>query len=152
MNSYYDTGIFLKLYTAEPESFAIQEFVHAQGERITLTDLQISESISALRLKTFRKECGEEESTAAIDLLKNDVREGIVKIADVDWHHAWLECRMISEQFASRTGARTLDALHVAVARILGAKQFLTSDKRQSDLAVYMGFPVINPSLKGETA
>ena len=152
MNSYYDTGVFLKLYTAEPESNSVQEFVHAQGERISLTDLHVSESVSALRLKAFRKECGEEESTAAIDLLKNDVRAGIVRIVDVDWQHAWLECRMISEQFAARTGARTLDALHVAVARLLGAKQFLTSDKRQSELAVCMGFPVINPSRKAETA
>lgn len=148
MNSYYDTGVFLKLYTAEPESLAIQKFVRAQEERITLTDLHIAESISALRLKCFRKECSEAESSAAIDLLKSDVREGIVRIAEVDWQHAWLECRIMTEQFAARTGARTLDALHVAVARTLGSKQFLTSDKRQADLAVSMGFRVINPSRK----
>lgn len=148
MTSYYDTGVFLKLYTDELESAAIQKFVYAQAERITVTDLHISESVSALRLKAFRQECGEEESSAAVDLLKGDVRAGIIRMVDVDWQHAWLECRLILEQFASKTGSRTLDALHVAIARILGAKQFLTSDKRQSDLAKCVGLSVKNPAMR----
>lgn len=145
MRVYYDTGIFLKLYTNEPESVRIQKFVYAQSEMISLTDLHISECVSALRLKVFRHECGEEESTAAIDLLKDDMQKRILQIVDVDWQHAWLECRLITEQFAAKAGSRTLDALHVAIARILGAKRFLTSDKHQAALAKLVGLSVINP-------
>lgn len=147
MTSYYDTGIFLKLYTAEPESAAVQKFVYSQSEKIIITDLHFCESISAFRLKAFRNECKEEESEAAIDLLKSDIRTGVVQMVDVDWQHAWLECRIISEQFASVTGSRTLDALHIALARLLGAKQFVTSDKRQFDLATKMKLVVKNPAI-----
>jgi len=55
---------------------------------------------------------------------------------------------LLSDQFASRTGARTLDTLHVAAARLLGAKEFLTSDDRQAKLARAIGLKVLDPTSK----
>lgn len=148
MNSYYDTGVLLKLYTAEPESARVQDFVRLRKERIWLTDLHVAECVSALRLKTFRKEGSEDEASAAIELLKADLKSGIMQVVEVDWSHAWQECRLLSEQFSSRTGARTMDSLHVAAARLLGAKEFLTSDGRQAKLAHSIGLKVFNPTSK----
>lgn len=148
MNAYYDTGILLKLYTAEPESVRVQKFVRLRESPIWVTDLHIAECVSALRLKTFRKECSEEAASAAIELVEEDVRNGVVQVADVDWDHAWRECRLLSDQFASRTGARTLDTLHVAAARLLGAKEFLSSDLRQTMLARLVGLKVSDPTAK----
>lgn len=148
MNSYYDTGVLLKLYTAEPESECVQNFVQLREDRIWVTDLHVAECISALRLKAFRKECREDAASAAIELIKTDLRSGVLQVVEVDWSHTWQECRLLSDQFASQTGARTLDSLHVAAARLLGAKEFLTSDDRQAKLARAIGLKVLDPTSK----
>ena len=148
MTAYYDTGVLLKLYTAEPESGCVQDIVRLRKDRIWVTELHFAECISALRLKVFRKECTEGESSAAIELIKADLKSGVLQIVEVDWDHAWHECRLLSDQFAFRTGARTLDSLHVAAARLLGVKEFLTSDSRQAKLARAIGLKVLDPTTK----
>jgi predicted nucleic acid-binding protein len=148
LNAYYDTGILLKLYTAEPESEHVQRFVRLRGKPIAMTDLHWTECVSALRLKAFRNECREAETSAAIELIKADLKSGILRVVEVDWNHAWQECRLLSEQFTVKTGARTLDTLHVAAARLLGAKAFLTSDSRQANLARKIGLKTLNPASK----
>jgi hypothetical protein len=109
LKTYFDTGILLKLYTCEKESPSVQRFVYSRAEKLIITDLHISESVSALKLKVFRKECQEEEAAAGIDLLMGDVQSGVLQIAEVDWNHAWLECRILSNLNASIFGVRTLD-------------------------------------------
>lgn len=146
MKTYFDTGILLKLYTGEKESEAVERFVHSRGERLWVTDLHISESVSAMKLKVFRMECHEEEAAAGIDLIMDDLRCGILQIVEVDWNHVWRECRLMSDNFASTTGVRTLDALHVAVARLSGVKEFVTIDSRQADLAARIELLVIDPT------
>jgi predicted nucleic acid-binding protein len=145
VTTYYDTGILLKLYTAEKESAAVEKFIRKRKERIPVTDLHLAECHSALRLKVFRHECHEREASAAIELIKEDLRKEIMVFSEVDWDHTWHECRLISDRFAAVTGARTLDALHVAAARLLEADEFITSDTRQSDLARRVGLKVRCP-------
>jgi predicted nucleic acid-binding protein len=146
LKTYYDTGIFIKLYTAEVESESIEAFVLSRKAIPSITDLHIAECTSALRLKVFRKECDESQASAALNLIQDDIRRGVIQILHLDWNHAWLECRLISDRFSSLTGARTLDALHVAVAHLLGAKEFVTSDKKQAALAKCIGISVVNPA------
>ncbi len=145
MKTYYDTGVFLKLYTAEAESEAVSAFVHSRKAIPAITDLHIAECTSALRLKVFRKECKEAQASAALNLIQDDIRSGVIQILLLDWNHAWMECRLISDRFSSLTGARTLDTLHVAAAHLLGAKEFVTSDKKQAELAKCIGLSVVNP-------
>jgi predicted nucleic acid-binding protein len=146
LKTYFDTGVLLKLYTGEQESGNVEHFVHSRGEKLSVTDLHISESVSALKLKVFRKECHEEEAAAGIALIMDDLKSGVLQLVDVDWNRVWQECRLLSEKFASTSGVRTLDALHVAVARLSGAEEFVTSDSRQSNLAARIGLLVIDPT------
>jgi predicted nucleic acid-binding protein len=146
LKTYFDTGILLKLYTGERESEAVQRFVHFRGEKLSVTDLHVSESVSALKLKVFRRECHEEEAAAGIDFIMEDLKCGVLEIVEVDWNHVWRECRLLSDKFASTTGVRTLDALHVAMARLSSAKEYVTSDSRQADLAARIGLLVIDPT------
>lgn len=146
MKTYFDTGVLLKLYTGELESVRVERFVRSRREKLFVTDLHISESVSALKLKVFRKECQEEEAAAGIALIMDDLKSGVLQLVEVDWIHVWQECRLLSEKFASTSGVRTLDALHVAVARLSGAKEFVTSDSRQSNLAARIGLLVIDPT------
>lgn len=149
MKTYFDTGVLLKLYTGEPESVRVERFVHARGEVLSITDLHISESVSALKLKVFRKECHEEEAAAGIALIMDDLKGGVLQLVEVDWNRVWQECRLLSEKFASTSGFRTLDALHVAIARLSGAEEFVTRDSRQSSLAARIGLRIIDPIRRG---
>jgi len=146
LKTYYDTGVLLKLYTGEKESVGVANFVHSRGEKLWVTDLHISESVSALKLKVFRKECHEEHAALGIALIMDDLKTGVLQLLEVDWNRVWQECRLLSDKFASTSGVRTLDALHVAVARLFWAEEFVTGDTRQSDLAARIGLRVINPA------
>jgi hypothetical protein len=50
--------------------------------------------------------------------------------------------RGLSDKYTESLGARTIDILHVANALALEAEQFLTTDARQSDLAIAEGLNV----------
>ena len=145
MSVYYDTGLLLKLYTAEAESPVVQAFVHHRAQAISITDLHLAECVSAFRLKQFRGECTATEATHAIRLIDEDLRSGVLRMMAVEWTQVWMECRALAESHAALTGCRTLDALHVASARVLGIREFITSDVSQTALAIKAGMDVRNP-------
>ncbi len=142
MKRYFDTGVLLKLYTEEPESREVRNFVTGAGEAVFFTSLHHAECVSALRLKCFRRECGKSEAAAAILDVEEDLATGILRRQFVDWDEAWGLCRTLSAVHATATGCRTLDALHVACAIQLGARDFVTGDARQSGLARDAGLQV----------
>jgi len=148
MTTYYDTGILLKLYTAEPESAAVQDFVHHRRESIRITDLHHAECVSALRLKQFRGECTPDQAKSALALLAADLRAGTLLLVAVDWGQAWSRCRELSDSHAAETGARTLDVLHVACASQLQCREFVSSDKRQISLAGMADLEPIDPTAR----
>lgn len=143
---YYDTGVLLKLYTAEPESEAVAAFVRGRRERLCVTDLHLAECFSALRLKVFRRECSARQASAAIELIKEDVKTGVLTMVAPDWGEAWALCHLLADRNGAVTGARTLDTLHVAAAQVLEARELVTSDQRQAHLARLVGLPVIDPT------
>lgn len=145
MTVYYDTGVILKLYTTESESPAVRRFVLKRNEPLNLNSLHRSECVSAFRLKAFRGECDPAAAASAIADFEDDLMNGVIRLVPVDWDLAWKTCRLIADAHAMDTGCRTLDTLHVACARILAIREFVTTDKRQSLLAKRLGMRVVNP-------
>jgi len=143
---YYDTGILLKLYTNERESSPVRRYVINQGRVIVITDLHISEAISALRLKEFRHECSTEEATQAIACIHDDIHNRILRMTTLDWPSVWMRCQLLAQTESGRLGTRTMDSLHVASALTMNVSQFITSDSRQAALAKACGLKVINPA------
>ncbi|MFO7774584.1 MAG: type II toxin-antitoxin system VapC family toxin [Candidatus Hydrogenedentota bacterium] len=145
MSHYYDTGVVLKLYTVEAESAAVRRFVKRWKEPLYLNSLHRSECIAAFRLKAFRGECNEETATRAIADMEDDLATGVIRLMGIDWDAAWAACRSIADAHASKTGCRTLDTLHVACARQLAIREFVTTDQRQAILAQHLGMRVVDP-------
>jgi predicted nucleic acid-binding protein len=146
MNRYYDTGVLLKLYTVEPESTTVQRFVTRKKEPIFITSLHRSEIVSAFRLKAFRGECDEAAAAAVIADFEDDLSGGAIRMVGLDWDRAWAVCRELSNAHTGGTGCRTLDALHVACARMFSIREFVTTDKRQAALARRAGMRASSPS------
>ena len=144
MTRYYDTGVVLKLYTIEAESPAVRRFVKRGKEAIGLNSLHRSECVAAFRLKAFRGECEEDTAAQAIADMEDDLAAGVLRLVGIDWDAAWVGCRSIADTHASETGCRTLDTLHVACARQLAIREFVTTDQRQALLAKRPGMRVVD--------
>lgn len=142
MISYYDSNLILKLYTEEPESEKVRTFVRGKARPILFSELHYSECISALRLKCFRQECAESEASSAILDIEEDISSGVLQRVAIEWAEVWELCRTLSNAHAAETGCRTLDVLHIACARQLGAREFYSSDTRQMKLAKKIGLRV----------
>ena len=144
--AYYDTGILVKLYTAEPESPAVERLVRSRGRAIPVTDLHVTECMSAFRLKEFRGECTSGQSSAAIGALEDDLSARVLVLVQPSWPDVWARCQVLVRSHTGCLGTRTLDALHVAAALVLHASEFVTSDERQATLAGACGLAVIDPT------
>lgn len=146
MSIYYDTGVLLKLYTVEPESAAVRAFVTQAAEAIPFLGLHQSECTSALHLKAFRGECSVQQANQALGDIDEDLRSGVLNRMLPEWELLWAKTFELSQAYASMTGCRTLDTLHVAAALHLGIRQFATSDQRQNSLASRVGLRVLDPT------
>lgn len=53
MSDYFDTGVLIKLYTAEPESALVQAFVTRRARALPITDLLALEHAGATGCRTL---------------------------------------------------------------------------------------------------
>ena len=71
--------------------------------------------------------------------LQSDIDSGVVEIVPVDWARVHSLAEQLSSQNTSKSGYRAFDILHVATALELGAKELLTFDVRQGEMAKVAG-------------
>ena len=100
---------------------------------------------SAFILRAFRRDISTEAWRDALASFEEDVTEGRYVQADVLWRATLRRAIEISRAQTSVTGCRSLDVLHVATARELGLRFFLTFDQRQARLATIVGLKLVSP-------
>ena len=83
---------------------------------------------------------------ASLRVLPQQVRAALgaadMVAAPLPAYNWWAEAEDISKAHSVTLNVRTLDLLHVAAARVLGADEFLTFDGRQRALATAAGLRV----------
>ncbi len=139
MNAYIDTSALAKCYIREPRSLEVLDWAEVQGETAT----------AALTLVEFRcllarrRRAGDIDATLermALAEFDNHVRSGSWRI-----HHGsfgdFATARDLIDTLPNHP-LRTLDALHLAAARAIGADSFATADKIQAEAATALGFTV----------
>lgn len=131
MSLYVDTSALLKRYVEEPESAQCEDLLLADPEWITarLTWIEVRRNLCRLL-------AGKSLAAALQDFGKDWDRTYVVELDEVT-------CSLASE-IAESTGARTLDALHLAAASRTGASTtaVLTYDIRQAQTARSLGLMV----------
>ena len=110
-----------------------------------ITELHLTEAISALRLKEFRGECSADQSAAALSCIEEDLRSRVLRRTAVDWPEIWTRCQTLARAETARHGTRTREPLHVAAALHLGSSEFVSADARQTALARACGLTVVDP-------
>ena len=134
---YVDTGCLLKLYYPEPDSPSVVRLV--TGNVIVLTALHELELTNALELKLCRKEARPAQVRATRALIDEDVRAGTLHRPAIAWDDALQGARALAERHTRGIGARSLDILHCALAQLVAAGAFVTTDARQLRLASAIG-------------
>ena len=132
MSIYLDSSAFLKLYLDEPDGEHAEDMLVAGGEWVTgrHTAVEVRRNLSRALVgselvaaqRQFRRDW---ENTAVADLTE--------------------EVCEVAAQFAELTGVRSLDALHLAAAKVIGSGAFpiVTFDLRQAQAARSLGWVVL---------
>jgi uncharacterized protein len=140
--SYWDTSALAKLYVSEPDSLVFRSHAAAVGLPPVTAEITILE----LRRVAFGKE--------AARLLQPGAAEATLADVDADMDAGSIEVveqsRAVKKEFDQVMAAcyrrtpslplRTLDALHVASARVAGQTELVATDKRLREAAKSLGF------------
>jgi uncharacterized protein len=140
---YLDTSSLVALYYPEAKTGRLETHLRRRPSPLPLTWLHDLEFTNSLQLKVFRGEGTEAAVAATLAAIRADVEAGVFFRAQVAWAQVFEGALGLSAAYSRRLGTRTLDLLHVATACLLEAKEFITSDQRQTELAEREGLKVM---------
>ncbi len=138
---YLDSSALAKLYVPEPESDTLEAFL--QGRRdLMISELAITEVLSAVARRR------REDMITAHQAF--DIRDAVLADADSGSFQR-LDMSPVVHREAERllfhidsVALRTLDALHVAAARLGSATHVVTYDARMRAAALHVGLKAID--------
>jgi predicted nucleic acid-binding protein len=151
MKCYADSSFIMQLLLQDFATGEAKDCYRALGSPplicVCLHTLEVS---NALRLRLFATATSESRVRAAtkretgtgLRRFKHMLNSGYLLRTPVDMDDAFVEAASLSELHTQSIGARALDTLHVAAARLLNADRFLTCDQRQAKLATRAGLKV----------
>jgi predicted nucleic acid-binding protein len=141
--TYLDTSSLVGLYYPEAKTVRLEAHLRKRHARLPFTWLHELELANSLQLKVFCGEGTEAAVAATLAAVRADVEAGVFFRPQITWAPVFEGALRLSAAYSRQLGTRTLDLLHVGVACLLDAKEFITSDQRQSDLAETEGLKVV---------
>jgi predicted nucleic acid-binding protein len=139
---YLDTSSLVALYYPEAKTARLEAHLRGRRSLLPFTWLHELELTNSLLLKVFRGEGTEASVAATLGAVRADVEAGVFYRPQIAWALVFDGALRLSTVYSRQLGTRTLDLLHVAAASLLEAREFITSDQRQSDLAKREGLKV----------
>jgi hypothetical protein len=98
---------------------------------------------NAIELNVFRGHVNAAQAAQIWSSVVNDLKVGKLIPVSVNWALALRYARKDSGNHGRIIGARSLDILHTACARITGARNFFSFDAKQRNFAAAIGFNVL---------
>lgn len=141
MNAYADTSFLISWHTADTRFPAVSALLQTD-DTVVWTPWQQVEFNNAMRLLVFRKLATPQDLSIVMGSVQAAVAAGDLVAAALPAYSLWEEADRLSRAYTPSLGVRTLDLLHVAAARVLRSRRFLTFDQRQHDLAKAAGLTV----------
>lgn len=140
MQEYADTSFLVSLYVFDANSAAAN--AHAQTWKhpplLPLTPFSAFELNNTLR-RVLRTKA---DLTVAAKRIRSDLTAGIYASAPLQGYRLIEEADRVSRAVATKHRARALDVLHLANARINGARVLLSFDKGQRAAALDLGMTI----------
>jgi predicted nucleic acid-binding protein len=142
MSLYADTSLLISYYINDSNSLSAQNVLRRAVEPLPFTGLHRLEMRNALALGVFRRILTSAQVSAAWSDVERDVRSGRLVPQPVNWIPVFRAAAQWAALHSPRIGCRSLDVLHVALAKTLQAREFFTFDERQKSLALALGLAV----------
>ena len=142
MVSYPDTSFLVSLYLDEATTELTINYVNRAGVKLAYTPFHRLEVRTALRLRVFRQDISTQELGSIFRQIDEQIQDGILEHTPLVWADALREAERLGEAHLTEIGVRSGDLLHVASAVVLGAREFVTFDQRQTKLARRAGLKV----------
>jgi predicted nucleic acid-binding protein len=142
MPAYADTSFLAAVYSPEPGSIKAIGMMQRLRESLPFTPFHRHELRNGIRLRVFRKEITVDQRKAAFAEIDSDLQEDILTHTPIPWTDAFRQAEDLAAAHTETLGVRSFDLIHVSLALVLGATDFLTFDTRQAALAKAAGLKV----------
>ena len=142
MNLYADTSLLVSYYINDSHSMSAQAVLHRANDPLPFTGLHRLEMRNALALGVFRRILTSAQVRSAWSDVERDLRSGRLVPQPVNWIPVFRAAAQWAALHSPRIGCRSLDVLHVSLAKNLHAREFFTFDERQKSLALALGLAV----------
>lgn len=136
---YVDTSALLKRYITERASNDFDELLRVGGP-MEISRLTVTETRCALARRRRAGQIDAMLEMAAIKELRTDILNGAFHVTPIADAHV-IEAYALIENLPD-VRLRTLDAIHLAIARDIAADAFATSDRTQAEAARALDFTV----------
>ena len=139
---YPDTSFLVSLYIDEEPTHLAKLYMQTTASPLPFTPFHRLEFRTALRMRAFRKKLTIADLQLALRKSDEDLLDNILLHTPMNWSDTLREAERLGEAHLTETGVRSGDLLHVASAVVLGAREFVTFDQRQTKLARRAGLKV----------
>ena len=145
-NIYLDTSALAKWYLNEAHSDKVEKYIQEQGP-VMISDLTVVEMRSLLARRRREKSIDLNLEMKVLATFQEDIRKNFLLCQRLPDGLAWGAVNLISA--LSEVPLRTLDALHLAIAKEIQAEIFATADRVMAAGAEALGFTVVRFGLPG---
>ena len=142
MSAYADTSLLISYYINDSNSARAQGIIHAMTDPLPFTGLHRLEMRNALALGVFRRALRAAQAGSAWADVQHDLRSGRLVPRAVNWPPVYRSAAQAAAANCPTIGCRSLDVLHVTLAKKLNVTDFFTFDARQKALALALGMTV----------
>lgn len=148
MTDYADTSFLCAVYRKQDNTAEALAYQRSMTAPLCVSTLLVFEFRQAIRLQVWlhgqdkKKGYSQTEADNMVTDWESDIAAGHVTIVPTDADAVLRMAEHLSETHTALTGNRTLDILHIATAKHLSAKNFLSFDARQQKLAKAAGLKI----------
>jgi PIN domain. len=146
--AYPDTSFLCALYRRQDNSPEAAAYFKTMPEALHVSGLLLFEFRQSLRFQVWLHEHNphkgfpQAECDQALADLQSDLDASVTVIVPADWSDVHHLAEKLSASHTSTRGQRAFDLLHIATALHLDARDFLSFDDRQRELAKREGLKV----------
>jgi predicted nucleic acid-binding protein len=148
MRCFTDTSFLCALYRLQDNSESAFAFMETFEGGIIVSSQVLWEFRQSARFQVFRyrsdktKGFSKSESDRMIGALTANVKAGSLALETVEWPDVHSIAEALSAAHTMKGGHRPMDIIHLATAKHLGLRHFLTFDENQKKLAEAEGLVV----------
>jgi predicted nucleic acid-binding protein len=150
MKYYADTSFLASLYiTGDAHNALATRILEGwqTAPRLPLTPFGMIELLNVLSRLQFKGKMHAAEALVSETLVRQDLATGVLETMPLRAYEWMRAAQDIARNITPLTGTRTLDVLHLAIARLNGAKTILSFDKNQRLAAKAAGFALLPVSI-----